>query len=121
MEKVDLLVWCDVFEIIVFGVPVYPSPNIELLVGGDNLLSNHGNQHLTLPIPCMDILSWHVYKGSTNNQKTHAGKYRIALQYSKPFVLKSVFKNDTVPDYFGRVRLRVDFKHRTSPIVGWSL
>ena len=34
-----------------FGVklfPVYPSPNIELLVGGDNLLSNHGNQHLDI-------------------------------------------------------------------------
>ena len=36
------------FEIIVFGVPVYPSPNIELLVGEDNLLSNHGNQHLDI-------------------------------------------------------------------------
>jgi len=23
-----VFVWCDVFEIIVFGVPVYPSPNI---------------------------------------------------------------------------------------------
>ena len=34
-----------------FGVklfPVYPSPNIELLVGGDNLLSNHGNQYLDI-------------------------------------------------------------------------
>ena len=36
-----------------FGVPVYPSPNIELLVGGDNLLSNHGNQHLDVTYqPC---------------------------------------------------------------------
>ena len=31
-----------------FGVPVYPSPNIEQLVGGDNLLSNHGNQYLDI-------------------------------------------------------------------------
>ena len=54
--KIDLFVWCDVFEIIVFGVPVYPSPNIELLVGGDNLLSNHGNQHYDLLCKNLKIL-----------------------------------------------------------------
>jgi len=57
-----------VFEIIVFGVrlfPVYPSPNIILLTRRVNLPSNHGNHllYITHNNATMDILSWHVYKG----------------------------------------------------------
>jgi len=56
------------FEIIVFGVrlfPVYPSPNIKLLVGGDNLLITMATSTWTLPINhgIMDRLSCHVYEG----------------------------------------------------------
>ena len=68
MKKIDLLVWCDVFEIIVFGVrlfPVYPSPNIKLLTRGVNLPSNHGNHllHIIHNHATMEFLSCHVYKG----------------------------------------------------------
>ena len=60
--------WCDVFEIIVFGVrlfPVYSSPNIKLLTRRVNLASNHGNHLLynTHNHGIVDILLWHVYKG----------------------------------------------------------
>jgi len=39
--------------------------SVELLTRGDNLRSNHGNQHLyiTHNHVTMDILSWHVYQG----------------------------------------------------------
>ena len=45
------------FEIIVFGVrlfPVYPSPNIKPLTRGVNLPSNHGNYRLYITVtqPC---------------------------------------------------------------------
>ena len=48
-----------------FGVPVYPSPNIELLVRGETYLVTMATSTWTLPInrATMDIVLWHVYKG----------------------------------------------------------
>ena len=78
--------WCDVFEITVFGVRlflVYSSPNIELLTRGVNLPSNHGNNllYITHNRATMDILSWHVYKGTIIIKMTH-NQVSIGLLYS---------------------------------------
>ena len=78
----------DVFEIIVFGVrlfPVHLSPNIKLLTRGVNLPSNHGNQllYITHNHATMDICHGIFTKVSTSIiiKMTH-GQVSIGLLYS---------------------------------------
>ena len=84
-----LICWCGVmFEIIVFGVrlfPVYPSPNIKLLTRGVNLPSNHGNHflHITHNHATMEFCRVMFTKVSTTiiHKMTH-NQVSIGLLYS---------------------------------------